>query len=70
MYLLAGRLFLKQYIKIPITRSIRTTEPAASDTMKSNRPVSEIRKQKQPKMILVEDEHRTGRLISQEKKLY
>lgn len=46
IYHLGGRLFLMQCSKIPMTRSINTTEPAASDTVNTNRPVSETNKQK------------------------
>lgn len=45
IYLLGGRLFLMQCNKIPITRSISTIEPAASDTVNTNRPASETNKQ-------------------------
>lgn len=67
-YLLEGRLFLMQCSKIPITRSISTTEPAASDTVNTSRPVSETNKQ--PKMILVEEENNTESTIPRETKLY
>lgn len=43
-HLLAGRLFLMQYIKTPITRSRSPTEPAASDRVNTNRSASETKK--------------------------